>query len=72
MTELLRTASLDRRSAGRSGTPKKFPNRSQKMSLFRRQAMSGPRGGNARWDKDLPASAGSPKIANLKFFSVAV
>jgi len=42
------------------------------MSLFRRQAMSSPRGENARQDNDLPASAGSPKITDLELLFVAV
>jgi hypothetical protein len=52
--------------------PKKFQNRNQKMSLFRRQAMSGPKGENARSDNNLPTSVGSPKIADPDFFFVAV
>jgi hypothetical protein len=54
------------------GRSEKIQNRYKKMSLFRRQAMSGPKGENARWDNDLPAPAGSPKITNPELFSVAV
>jgi hypothetical protein len=72
MTEILRTASRDQCLAGRSGTLKKSPNRNLEMSLFRRQAMSGPGGGNARRDNDLPTPAGSPKITNPESFFVAV